>query len=101
MTIRGAKRLVLAALVLVGLAAIVGAVNAFLPGGKGVSDLTDCLPALFFLFLLSTMWNRLSRLEAEHGPDYVQPTAPYARTLLVIAIILAVVLAVMAFLIVR
>lgn len=101
MTIRGAKRLVLAALVLVGLAAILGAAKAFLPGGKGVSDLTDCLPALFFLFLLSTLWNRLSRLEAEHGPDYVQPTPPYARTLLVIAIILAVVLAVMAFLIVR
>lgn len=96
MTVRGNKKLVLVGLGVVGLALIVCALAAFMPGGKGVSDLTDCLPALFFLLILSTMWNRLSRLEAEHGPDHVEPSPPYARVVLIVAAVAAVVLAAVA-----
>jgi hypothetical protein len=101
MTVRGNKRLVLAALGIVGLGLIANAVIAFLPGGKGVSDLTDCIPFLLFLVILSMIWNRLARLEAEHGPDHVQPTPPYARTVLMVAAAAAVVLAAGAAFLVR
>jgi hypothetical protein len=77
----------------VGLALIVSAATAFLPGGQGVRDLTDCLPFLFFLLILSTMWNRLARLEAEHGPDHVEPSPPYAKVALIVAAVAAVALA--------
>jgi hypothetical protein len=101
MTVRGNKKLVLVALGVVGLGLIVSALKAFLPGGKGVSDLTDCLPFLFFLLILSTMWNRLARLEAEHGPDHVEPSPPYARVVLIAAAVLAVVLAAVAVFLLR
>jgi hypothetical protein len=101
MTVRGNKKLVLVALGVVGLAFILRLVTAFLPRGHGVSDLADGLPFLFFLLFLSVMWNRLSRLEAEHGPDYVQPTPPYARALLVVLVGVAVALATVAFFLAR
>src|SRR4051812_48852914 len=102
MTVRGTKRLVLMAAALVVVAAALNIWNAFGPRGQGWKDFTDILPFGFFAILLATLWTQLSKQEAEHGPDYTPPASPHARTLLVIAGLLPVILtAVAVFLIVR
>ena len=51
---------------------------------------------LFMVVVFAGTWQRLSKLEAEHGPDYVQPSPPYARKVLIAAALLALVLGAVA-----
>ena len=83
MTIRQTKRLVLFA---GGLIALLMAVHLGLLIWRGPAadhDLLDLIMPLLVVVMLSTIWRRLSRLEAEHGPNYVEPRAKYARPLLI------------------
>lgn len=65
-------------------------------------DYVPMLMPLFLAVIFFGTWRRLSLLEAKHGPDYVQPTSPKARGLLIAAAAVAAVLgAVAGFLLVR
>lgn len=93
MNVRTSKRLVLVALLLVVLAAGLNLFNAFGPGGGGWREMDSALLFAPFAVVLGSLWRQFSKMEAEHGPDYVQPASPHRRTLLVVAGIGAVLLA--------
>jgi hypothetical protein len=82
MTIRQTKRLVMAAGVLIALlVAIDLGLRLLRPGPP--SDVTKLVLPLLLVVLLSSVWRRLSRLEAQHGPDYVEPTTGRGRLLII------------------
>ncbi|HEV2532418.1 hypothetical protein [Phenylobacterium sp.] len=82
MTVRQTKRLVLVASVLIALVVALN-LGLFLWHRGANRDLFDVVMPLLFVVVMSSIWRRLSRLEAEHGPDYVEPTSRYARPLLI------------------
>ena len=92
MTVRNGKRLVIFAGVLVLIVLGLDLWNIF-GRGRAVKDWFDLLAPLLFFILLSTLWRSFSRLEAEHGPDYVQPVSAKGRTALIVLGGLAAVLA--------
>jgi len=94
--VRNNKRLLLVAALRVVNAGGLNLWNAFGPDGDGWKGVSDLIPFLFFAIVLGTLWTRLSKMEAEHGPDYTPPSSPYARTTLVIAGLVALVLAAVA-----
>lgn len=87
MTVRNTKRLVMVAAALATSALATSALAAnlfvvFLHRGRS-HDYFELVMPLIFLPVLSSMWTRLSKLEAEHGPDYVEPTPRHARPILI------------------
>ena len=84
MTVRNAKRLIGFGVALLLLAAAVNAFLAISRPGRAVDYFEIAMP-LFMVILFVGAWRRLSMLEAEHGPDYVQPSPPYARKVLIAA----------------
>jgi membrane protein CcdC involved in cytochrome C biogenesis len=82
MTVRQTKRLVT---ILGGLLALLTAINLgllFLRPARQ-PDLSEFMLPLVVLVMLSSVWRSLSRTEAQHGPDYVQPRSKAARPLLI------------------
>src|SRR6476646_7526538 len=101
MTVRNTKRLIVLALVLMIIAAGLNIFVAVTRTDHRVEYLPIAMP-LFVFVLFIQPWRRLSALEAEHGPDYVQPQPPYATKVLAVATGLAVVVAtVLAYLVFR
>jgi len=88
MTVRNGKRLVIFAGVLILIALGLDLWNIF-GRGRGVKDWFDLFAPLLFFVVLSTLWRRFSQLEAEHGPDYVQPVDGRARIVLIVLGVLA------------
>lgn len=91
MTIRNTKRLIA---FMIALMVFIEGINVFITlrrTGHG-SDYFELLMPLFLVVMFAGTWRRLSRLEAERGPAYVQPTPPYARKLLMGLGLLAVIL---------
>ena len=95
MTVRNTKRLIV---VLVALLVLLPAANLFLSLRGGGHDLPyfELMMPLFLVIAFAGTWRRLSKLEAEHGPDFVQPAPPNARKLLIGAGIVAAVLGAVA-----
>src|SRR4051812_19605015 len=91
MTLRQSKHLVMIA---VGLIVLLEAVHLGLfiwrPGPQ--RDLGDIILPMMVLVMLWSVWARLSRLEAEHGPDYVQPRSGFVRPLIIGLAMLAAIL---------
>lgn len=101
MTVRNTKRLILA---LIGLLVLLSAVEVTLAVVRPQArpDYFEMLMPLFLAVTFAGTWQRLSKLEAEHGPDYIQPSPPYARKVLIgVAILAAVLAGVLGFLIAR
>lgn len=96
MTVRTTKRLIM---LLVALLILLTAVRLGLVLWKGTSfNLSGVVLPLFVVVMLASTWRRLSALEAEHGPDYVQPAPPQARKLLIgVAVLLAVLAGVLGY----
>jgi len=98
MTVRQTKRLLM---ILGALLALLTAIHLSLvilrPGPS--PDLGGLVLPLLVIVMLSSVWRSLSRLEAQHGPDYVQPMTGLARPLIVgLALLAAVVGGVAAYL---
>ena len=95
MTVRNTKRLIAFVIVLL---VITSGLNIYLGlrrPGHGLDYFEMAMP-LFIVLVFAGTWQRLSKLEAEHGPDYVQATPPYARKLLIGLALLALVLGAVA-----
>ena len=71
MTVRQSKQFALAAGAIIAAAF---ALNLYVLVRDGFHDPLSLWPGPFFLLLIVGWWTRLSKLQAEHGPDYVQPT---------------------------
>jgi hypothetical protein len=95
MTVRQTKRLVLVAGAVL-MAAIAANLAVVLIRHNDVSDALHVLPEAFFLLLLASMWRRLGLMEATHGPDYVEPQPKYAKPVLIVASLVAIILAAVA-----
>jgi hypothetical protein len=95
MTVRQTKLMVVVAAAAV-IAALMANLAVIFLRHRGVSGASDLLPEVAIGLLLWTIWRRLSGLEAEHGPDYVEPPSKYAKPLLIVAGVLALVLAALA-----
>ena len=95
MTIRNTKRLMM---LVIGLLVLVTVLNVFVTlrrSGRGI-DYFEMIMPLFMVVVFAGSLRRLSKLEAEHGPDYVQPSPPYARKVLIGAGFVAAVLGAVA-----
>lgn len=101
MTVRNTKRLIGALMALLGLLALLNiGLKLWRPSAR--TDYFEILMPLFLVVVFAGTWRRLSLLEAEHGPDYVQASSPTARKILIAAALVAVVLgAVVGYLLVR
>jgi len=95
MTIRNTKRLMMLVIGLLVLVTILDVVVTMRRPGRTI-DYFEMVMPLFLVIVFVGSWRRLSKLEAEHGPDYVQPSPPYARKLLIGAGIVAAVLGAIA-----
>ena len=95
MTIRNTKRLMM---LVIGLLILVSALEVFLGFRRSAGQINyvEMVMPLFMVVVFAGTWRRLSKLEAEHGPDYVQPSPPYARKVLIGAGIVAAVLGAIA-----
>ena len=95
MTIRNTKRMILLAIALLVLVTLLDVFVTLRRPGHSIDYFEMVMPLLFVAVFAGT-WRRLSKLEAEHGPDYVQPSPPYARKMLIGAGIVAAVLGAIA-----
>ena len=95
MTVRSTKWLIGLGVTLLVLSAGVNAFLAISRPDRAVDYFEIAMP-LFMVILFAVAWRRLSALEAEHGPDYVQPSSPNARTVLIAAALGALVLGAVA-----
>ncbi|THD74411.1 MAG: hypothetical protein E7812_19005 [Phenylobacterium sp.] len=92
MTVRESKRFILAGGALIAGALIASAILTIRRGG-GLHEIVQLTPPALMVVVLASSWRRLSQLEAEHGPDYEQPSTPGRVWLIVLALALVAVLA--------
>jgi hypothetical protein len=98
MTVRQSKRFILAGGALIAGGLIVSAIFSIRRGG--LHEIAHLTPSALMVVLLASSWRRLSQLEAEHGPDYEQPGSPARIWLIALAIVVAVLAAVLAYVLV-
>jgi hypothetical protein len=81
LSVRLTKRILLVLAVLIVLLELVHAYMVFVQKRHG--DFEGFLVPLMVLVMVWSLWARISNLEAEHGPDYVQPTSPRQRAMVI------------------
>jgi len=95
MTVRNTKRLIGGVMALLVLVAVLNLVLVWWKPARHV-DYFEVVMPLFMVVVFAGTWRRLSAIEAEHGPDYVQPAPPGARKVLIAVALVALVLGAIA-----
>ncbi|HEX3700121.1 MAG TPA: hypothetical protein VHV27_05540 [Phenylobacterium sp.] len=95
MTVRQNKRFLLIGGWILGIAVAVEIVLILRSGGR-LHELVQLSPQVLMIGIIVGGWRRLSHLEAEHGPDYVQPAYPHRKTVVIVLGVLGFVLAAIA-----